>query len=249
MAAVVKTAAFAMFARVFYEALGGSVERWHSVLWWLAALTMVVGNLFALAQKNLTRLIAYSSIAHAGYLLVALLGYSQASSTAIVFYLVAYTLTTMGTFAVLVSVNGGRDQSPTLADVTGLWQSRPALACSHGGVHAVIPRLTARRRHGLLCQVVRVAGGATNKCATKCACGHSRFEQRCFGGGILSHRRERDVHEITSRSHCNSCSTVAHGWRVDCIYGHRIARTRCVSNTGFKTRATQRSNRFTGSAD
>ena len=128
MAAVVKTAAFAMFARVFYEALGGSVERWHSVLWWLAALTMVVGNVFALAQKNLTRLVAYSSIAHAGYLLVALLGYSQASSTAIVFYLVAYTLTTMGTFAVLISVNGGRDQSPTLADVTGLWQSRPMLA-------------------------------------------------------------------------------------------------------------------------
>lgn len=128
MAAVVKTAAFAMFARVFYEALGGSVERWHSVLWWLAALTMVVGNVFALAQKNLVRLIAYSSIAHAGYLLVALLGYSHASSTAIVFYLVAYTLTTMGTFAVLVSVNGGRDQSPTLADVTGLWHSRPFLA-------------------------------------------------------------------------------------------------------------------------
>ncbi|MEO7359515.1 MAG: proton-conducting transporter membrane subunit, partial [Gemmatimonadaceae bacterium] len=117
-----------MFARVFYEALGGSVERWHSVLWWLAALTMVVGNVFALAQKNLTRLVAYSSIAHAGYLLVALLGYSQASSTAIVFYLVAYTLTTMGTFAVLISVNAGRDQSPTMADVTGLWQSRPMLA-------------------------------------------------------------------------------------------------------------------------
>lgn len=128
MAAVVKTAAFAMFARVFYEALGGSVDRWHSVLWWLAALTMVVGNVFALAQKNLTRLIAYSSIAHAGYLLVALLGYSQKSSEAIVFYLVAYTLTTMGAFAVMVSVNAGRDQSPTMADVTGLWQTRPMLA-------------------------------------------------------------------------------------------------------------------------
>jgi len=130
MAAVVKTAAFAMFARVFYEALGGAVSSWHSVLWWLAALTMLVGNVFALAQKNLTRLIAYSSIAHAGYLLVALLGYSQKSSEALVFYLVAYTLTTMGTFGVLVSVNSGRDQSPTMADVTGLWQSRPILAVS-----------------------------------------------------------------------------------------------------------------------
>jgi NADH-quinone oxidoreductase subunit N len=128
MAATVKAAAFAMFARVFFEALGGAVERWHGVLWWLAALTMVVGNVFALSQKNLTRLLAYSSIAHAGYLLVALLSFSHEASTAIVFYLVAYTLTTMGAFAVLIAVNGGRDQSPTMADLTGLWQTRPAIA-------------------------------------------------------------------------------------------------------------------------
>lgn len=132
MAAAVKVAGFAMFVRVFYEALGTSVEQWHAVLWWLAALTMVVGNVFALAQKNLTRMIAYSSIAHAGYLLVALIGYSQASTTAIVFYLVAYTLTTMGTFAVLVTVNGGRDQSPTFDEITGLWQSRPTVAVAMG---------------------------------------------------------------------------------------------------------------------
>ena len=128
MAATVKAAAFAMFARVFFEALGGAVAQWHTVLWWLAALTMIVGNVFALSQKNLIRLIAYSSIAHAGYLLVALMSYSQEATTAIVFYLVAYTLTTMGTFAVFVSVNGGRDQSPTLADLTGLWQTRPGTA-------------------------------------------------------------------------------------------------------------------------
>ncbi len=128
MAAAVKTAAFAMFTRVFFEALGGAIGNWHAIVWWLAALTMIVGNVFALSQKNLTRLVAYSSIAHAGYLMVALLGYSQAASAAIIFYLVAYTLTTMGTFAVLVAVNAGRDQSPTMNDITGLWQSRPALA-------------------------------------------------------------------------------------------------------------------------
>ena len=128
MAATVKTASFAIFARVFYEALGGAVGSWHAIVWWLAAITMIVGNVFALSQKNLTRLIAYSSVAHAGYLLVALLSYSQAASAAIVFYLVAYTLATMGTFAVLISVNAGRDRSPTMDDITGLWQSRPALA-------------------------------------------------------------------------------------------------------------------------
>ncbi|MEP6763142.1 MAG: NADH-quinone oxidoreductase subunit N [Gemmatimonadaceae bacterium] len=128
MAATVKTASFAVFARVFFEALGGAIGNWHAIVWWLAALTMIVGNVFALSQKNLTRLIAYSSIAHAGYLLVALLSYSQAASAAIVFYLVAYTLATMGTFGVLISVNAGRDQSPTMNDITGLWQSRPALA-------------------------------------------------------------------------------------------------------------------------
>ena len=160
MAAVVKTAAFAMFARVFYEALGSSVDRWHSVLWWLAALTMVVGNVFALAQKNLTRLVAYSSIAHAGYLLVALLGYSQRSSEAIIFYLGGIHAHHDGYLSrCLVSVNGGRDQSPKHWLMSQGFGSRAQRWRSSMAVfHAVLPGPPDCWRHGFLRQVVRAAG-------------------------------------------------------------------------------------------
>ncbi len=128
MAAVVKTAAFASFGRVMLEALSGAAGRWHPVMWWLAAVTMVVGNVLALSQKNLVRLLAYSSIAHAGYLLVAIVANSGAGSTALVFYAVSYTLATMGAFAVLIAVNHGADGAPTFDDINGLWLVRPGLA-------------------------------------------------------------------------------------------------------------------------
>jgi NADH-quinone oxidoreductase subunit N len=128
MSASVKTAAFATFARVMVEVLGASAARWHTGLWWLAVVTMVVGNVFALSQRNLVRMLAYSSIAHAGYLLVALVVGGAAATTAIVFYMVSYTLATMGAFGVLVTVNNGRDVSPTVDDIAGLWLVRPWLA-------------------------------------------------------------------------------------------------------------------------
>jgi NADH-quinone oxidoreductase subunit N len=128
MAAVVKTAAFATFARVMAEALSGAVGHWHAVLWWLAVATMVAGNIMALSQRNLVRMLAYSSIAQAGYLLVALTVNSQAGSSALLFFLASYTLATMGAFGVLITLNHGRDRSPTLDDVAGLWSVRPLLA-------------------------------------------------------------------------------------------------------------------------
>src|SRR5690606_17593048 len=128
MAATVKTAAFATFARVLFEAFGSSGAQWHAVLWWLAALTMVVGNTMALTQKNLVRLRAYSSIAHAGYLLVALVVNSNDGMSALLFYVLAYTFATMGAFAVLVIVNGGRAHAPTMEDIAGLWHVRPGLS-------------------------------------------------------------------------------------------------------------------------
>jgi|APMI01.1.fsa_nt_gi NADH-quinone oxidoreductase subunit N len=128
MSATVKTAAFAVFARIMVEAMPGAAGRWHLAVWWLAVLTMVAGNVFALSQQRLVRMLAYSSIAHAGYLLVAVVAGSGAGTTAIVFYTLAYTLATMGVFAVLVTVNNGRDVSMTVDDIAGLWMVRPWLA-------------------------------------------------------------------------------------------------------------------------
>lgn len=128
MSTAVKTAGFAAFARLMTEALAGAVVQWHTVLWWLAATTMIVGNVLALSQKNVVRVLAYSSIAHAGYVLVAIVVNSTAGMTALLFYLTAYTLATAGAFGVLITVASGRDTSPTVDDMAGLWHVRPWLS-------------------------------------------------------------------------------------------------------------------------
>jgi NADH-quinone oxidoreductase subunit N len=128
MATGVKAAAFATLARTLLEAFPGAVPLWHPVLWWLAVLTMLTGNVLALAQRRVVRTLAYSSIAHAGYLLVALVSASSAGAAAVAFYLVTYTLATMGTFAVLVVARPGDDRPLEIADLAGLWLVRPGLA-------------------------------------------------------------------------------------------------------------------------
>jgi NADH-quinone oxidoreductase subunit N len=89
---------------------------------------MVVGNVVALRQRNLKRMLAYSSIAHTGFLLVALTTGTAQASTAFLFYLLAYTLATMGAFTVLIVLADRGDTKITLNDVTGLWYVRPGLS-------------------------------------------------------------------------------------------------------------------------
>ena len=126
MSASVKTAAFAVFARVMIEAMPGAASRWHSAMWWLAVVTMVAGNVSALSQKNLVRLLAYSSIAHAGYLLVTIVVASTAGTTALVFYAVSYPPATLGAFGVLIGCLilgepfGGRRVAAAFVIVSGL---------------------------------------------------------------------------------------------------------------------------------
>jgi NADH-quinone oxidoreductase subunit N len=128
MAAGVKAGAFAVLLRVWLEAFPVAYAQWHAAVWWLAAITMVVGNVVALQQRNLKRMLAYSSIAHTGFLLVALAAGTAQASTAFLFYLVAYTLATMGAFTVLIVLSDRGDTRVTLNDVAGLWYARPGLA-------------------------------------------------------------------------------------------------------------------------
>ena len=128
MAAGVKTAAFAAFARLLLDGLGPAYAGWHYAAWILAAVTMVVGNVLALVQQNVKRMLAYSSIAHAGYLLVAITSHSADGLAAIVFYALAYTLATIGAFSVLSVVSGGIEKRTRMADLAGLSRTRPALA-------------------------------------------------------------------------------------------------------------------------
>ncbi|MCU0618467.1 MAG: NADH-quinone oxidoreductase subunit N [Gemmatimonadaceae bacterium] len=130
MAAGVKIAAFAGLARLASEALGPAFDSWYPVVWMLAAVTMVAGNVLALTQRNVKRMLAYSSVAHAGYLLVAVAAGTGQATAAIVFYGLAYTLATLGAFGVLTIVSGGLEERTTLDDLAGLVHVRPRLAAA-----------------------------------------------------------------------------------------------------------------------
>lgn len=130
MAAATKTAAFAVLLRLLAGAFDGFSEIWIPLLFWLAILTMTVANLIALAQTNMKRLLAYSSIAHAGYVLIAVVSHSDAGVEAVMFYLAAYALMTVGAFAVLIAIGRGdaeNERGYSLSDWAGLGWSRPML--------------------------------------------------------------------------------------------------------------------------
>jgi len=128
MAAAVKAAGFAALVRVAFTALGDVPAVWQPILWWLATVTMLVGNLVALAQRRLKRMLAYSSVAHAGYLLVAVTSGTAAGGSAFVFYALAYTLMTVGAFAVLAAVGRDGESDVTIDDFNGLAARRPWVA-------------------------------------------------------------------------------------------------------------------------
>jgi NADH-quinone oxidoreductase subunit N len=127
MAAAVKAAAFAAFLRVFLTAFPGLYDTWDAIAVWLAAITMVSANLIALVQGNVKRMLAYSSVAHAGYLLVALAAGSALGAASFLFYTLTYTIMTMGAFAVVIVVGGPGEARLDLDAYSGLGWRRPAL--------------------------------------------------------------------------------------------------------------------------
>ena len=130
MAAGVKAAAFGAFLRVFLQALPSLAAHWQPAVAVLAIVTMVIGNLGALAQSNLKRMLAYSSVAHAGYLLTALVAAPGLGTEAILFYLVTYAAVNLGGFgAFAVLARSGREPV-TLSDMAGLSERRPLLAAA-----------------------------------------------------------------------------------------------------------------------
>jgi NADH-quinone oxidoreductase subunit N len=130
MAAAVKAASFAAFFRLWLEALPTLLSTWHLAVWWLAAITMVVGNLVALSQRDIKRLLAYSSIAHAGYILVALVVGTTLGGSAFMFYLFAYTIATLGAFGVIVALGKQGEDNMGVEEYAGLWSVRPGLAAA-----------------------------------------------------------------------------------------------------------------------
>jgi NADH-quinone oxidoreductase subunit N len=128
MATGPKAAAFAIFFRVFLTAFQQSSDNWEPLIWICALLSMTIGNFAALTQTNLKRMLAYSSIAHAGYILVALAARSEIGTAAAMFYLAAYALMNIGAFAVVTHLAGKGERHLQIADLAGLGKSQPVTA-------------------------------------------------------------------------------------------------------------------------
>jgi len=122
-----KAAAFALLLRVVYEMLPSLRGLWSPLLWIVAVLSMTVGNLAALRQENVKRMLAYSSIAHAGYLLAAFAGLGNSGIAAASFYTAAYAAMNVGIFAVITLVSGYDDKLPLVEDFRGLIYRSPLL--------------------------------------------------------------------------------------------------------------------------
>jgi len=123
-----KAASFALYARIFFVALGPMQVDWAPLLGIVAALTIVVGNWAAITQENSKRLLAYSSISNAGYLLLALVANNVWGNIGLVIYLIVYTFMNMGAFAVIISLRRKGIIGDNVDDMTGLAQKAPGMA-------------------------------------------------------------------------------------------------------------------------
>ena len=130
MATGVKAAAFAAFVRVFWYALPQLQPYWTEIMWGLAVATMTVGNIIALVQTNIKRMLAYSSIAHAGYILVAFVAGNELGTASILFYLLAYSFMNIGAFTVVILLGNKGEERTLISDYAGVGSRHPLLAAA-----------------------------------------------------------------------------------------------------------------------
>ena len=128
MASAVKAAGFAALVRVFVTTLADHADDWQPAVYGLAILTLVVGSFMAIVQRDAKRMLAYSSISHAGFILVGVQAASDEGISSVLFYAVAYTFLVIGSFGVLSIVSGEGDRGTSLDHLDGLSTRRPALA-------------------------------------------------------------------------------------------------------------------------
>jgi len=128
MAACTKVAAFGAILRFVYVGVANSRWDWEPALWAVAILTMVVGAVLSVTQTDIKRLLAYSSIAHAGFVLTGLLAFDKVGVSAVMFYVVAYGFSTIAAFAVVSLVRDGGSEATHLSQWAGLGKNHPVLA-------------------------------------------------------------------------------------------------------------------------
>src|SRR5436190_4351659 len=128
MSTGVKAAAFAAFARVFLSPFEPLQAHWIPVLSVIAAITMIVGTVVGVVQSNIKRMLAYSSIAHAGYLLLGIIAANGTGKAAVLFYLLTYAVSNLGALGIVALLGTADSEHDELRDFAGLWRTRPGLA-------------------------------------------------------------------------------------------------------------------------
>ena len=123
-----KAAGFAAFLRIFMTAFGSTHYEWQKIIFILAVSTMTIGNVVAIAQTNIKRMLAYSSIAHAGYLLIALVAANNMGVSGTLFYILAYIFMNIGAFAIVIVLSQKGDEFIQINDYAGLGYKHPLLA-------------------------------------------------------------------------------------------------------------------------
>jgi len=128
LAVASKAAALIAFLRILYQVFPDLGQNWEQLLWISAVLTMLIGNIAALVQTNIKRMLAYSSIAHAGYLLVGLVANSEMGVQGVLFYLLAYAFMNLGAFTVIQLIANRDEQYVAISDYSGLGFQRPGIS-------------------------------------------------------------------------------------------------------------------------
>jgi NADH-quinone oxidoreductase subunit N len=130
MATGVKAAGFSALVRIFFSALPSFRPDWTTIMWVIALATMTVGNIIAISQTNIKRMLAYSSIAHAGYLLVAFVSGNDLGTSGILFYLMAYAFMNLGAFTVVILLGKKGEENTLINDYAGIGFKYPFLAAA-----------------------------------------------------------------------------------------------------------------------
>ncbi len=130
MAACTKVAAFAAMIRVFQVAIGPMAWSWRPVMWVVAIASMMIGAILGITQTDMKRMLAYSSVAHAGFMLLGVMSLSQNGASATLFYLLTYGFATVGSFAIFTIVRKGNGEASNLSDWAGLAKRSPMIAAA-----------------------------------------------------------------------------------------------------------------------
>ena len=128
MAAATKVAAFVAMIRIFYTVFDGNVWQWQPILTGVAIITMVVGSIVAIAQRDVKRMLAYSSIAHAGFLLTGVIAFNKSGLESTLFYLFVYGVATLGAFGIITLIQDSQGEVTDLNRWAGLGKRSPVIA-------------------------------------------------------------------------------------------------------------------------